>query len=133
MNRVKILSTKLIIRNFKLSDINDNYIGWLNDNELLKFSRNRFIKYNKKKCQNYYYSFKKTDNLFLAILDRNYKLIGTLTCYFSCNKKICDIGILLGDKKYMSRGLAKQAWILLIKFLKKYKIKKFQVVQLSQI
>lgn len=125
MKRVKILSNELIIRNFKLSDISNNYIRWLNDDELLKFSRNRFIKYNKKKSENYYNTFKKTDNLFLAILDRNYNLIGTLTCYFYFNKKICDIGMLLGDKKYMSKGFAKKAWILLIKFLKKnYKIKK---------
>lgn len=119
-------SDDLLIRNFKLSDINQNYIDFLNDKNLLKYSNNKYTNFTKKKCLLFFKNFKNSKNLFLAILSKkNLKLIGTLTCYFSNNMQICDVGILLGHKNYRSKKLGTKAWIMIMDFLKKnYKLKK---------
>ena len=62
MQRIKIRKDNLLIANFKLSDINKNYIQWLNDKKLLKYSNNKFINYNKKKCVTYFKSFENCRN-----------------------------------------------------------------------
>lgn len=126
MSLVYIQNDDLLIRNFKLSDINKQYINWLNNKKLLRYSNNKFVSFNKKKCIIFFKSFKSSKNLFLAILSKkNLELIGTLTCYFSNNYKICDIGILLGHKNYKSKSYGTQAWIMILNFLKKnYKLKK---------
>jgi RimJ/RimL family protein N-acetyltransferase len=125
MQRIKIRKDNLLIANFKLSDINKNYIQWLNDKKLLKYSNNKFINYNKKKCVSYFKSFKNSQNLFLSIKNNKLELIGTITCFFSCNNKICDIGILLGDKNHRSKGLGLKSWKMIMSFLaNNYNLKK---------
>jgi RimJ/RimL family protein N-acetyltransferase len=125
MKIVKIKSNDLFISNFALKDITRSYIAWLNNKKLLKYSNNKFANFNQKKCVNFLKSFKNSQNLFLSIKNSNLELIGTITCYFFCNNKICDIGILLGSKKYSSKGLGFQSWIMIMKFLiDNYKLKK---------
>tara|TARA_B100001175_G_C19410994_1_gene591118 strand:+ start:259 stop:777 length:519 start_codon:yes stop_codon:yes gene_type:complete len=125
MKKIKIQDKELFISNFQLKDINSNYIKWLNNKELLKFSSNKFVNFDKKKCIKFFKSFQNSQNLFLSIKNNNLELIGTLTCYFFCNKKICDIGILLGDRKYRSKGLGLKAWKMTMDYLiKNYNLKK---------
>jgi RimJ/RimL family protein N-acetyltransferase len=125
MKKIKIRKNNLLISNFKLRDIDKNYIRWLNDKKLLKYSNNKFINYNKKKIIKYFKSFKNSQNLFLSIKNNKLELIGTITCFFSCNNKICDIGILLGDKNYRSIGLGLKSWKMIMSFLaNNYSLKK---------
>lgn len=61
----------------------------------------------------------------MSIKNNKSELVGTITCYFSNLNKICDVGILVGNKKYKSKGLGYEAWIGIINFLKKnYNLKK---------
>lgn len=47
MKLVRIKTENLLIRNFKLKDINKNYIKWLNNKKLLKYSINKFKNFKK--------------------------------------------------------------------------------------
>ena len=47
-----------MIRNFKSSDINNDYVSWLNDKNITKFSNQRFMKH-QKTCKDFYNSIKK--------------------------------------------------------------------------
>lgn len=98
-----IQSDDLLIRNFKLSYINQNYIVFLNDKNLLKFSNTKYTNF-KKKCL----LFLKILKIYFTYL-KNLELIGTLICYFSNNMEICDARILLGHKNYRSKKISYQS------------------------
>jgi len=125
MKLVEIKTEDLLIRNFKITDINQSYIKWLNNKKLLKYSINKFKNFKKKDCFIYLKSFTKSNNLFLSIKNKKSELIGTITCNFSNNNKICDIGILVGNEKYRSKGFGYKSWIEIMNFLEKnYNLKK---------
>ena len=86
--------SKVYLTLFALDDITPEYIGWLNDKEVVKFSNQRFFKHTYKTSVNYLQSFEGTSNLFLAIKDLSSKqTIGTMTAYISEHHQTADIGI----------------------------------------
>ena len=116
---VNIIGKKTIITNFKETDINDTYISWLNDKEVLQYSNQRFIKHTKKSCLSYLSKFK-NKNLFLCIrslLDE--KPIGTMTVYYSIPHGTVSIGIMIGNKKSWGSGIGTDSWITLSNWLLK--------------
>ena len=102
MKLVEIKTEDLLIKNFKLADINRSYIKWLNNKKLLKYSINKFRNFKKKDCHIFLKNFTNSNNLFLSIKSKKLELLGTATCYFSNDNKICDVGILIGNEKYKS-------------------------------
>ena len=112
---MKIENQLLALRNFKLINITKEYLSWINNKSLFKYSRHKKIIYNNKKALDYYNYNKNKKNLFLSIFHKkNKKNIGTLTLVFKKNK-ICNIGILIGNKNYQNKGLASKVINLLIK------------------
>ena len=75
MKKIKIQDKELFISNFQLKDINSNYIKWLNNKELLKFSSNKFVNFDKKKCIKFFKSFQNSQNLFLSINSNSFSKI----------------------------------------------------------
>jgi [ribosomal protein S5]-alanine N-acetyltransferase len=127
-----IKNEKLYISKFKLENISNSYISWLNDKYLMRFSNQRLKNHNVKTCIEYFESFKNSNNLFLGIFTNKSSMIGTLTVYFDDKQNIADIGILIGNKQYQSEGYGVSAWCLLQEYLfKKIKIKKVTAGTLS--
>ncbi len=58
------------LRVFQKSDISDTYTSWLNDAEVVKYSKQRFLDHTIESCNNYMKSFSDTDNMYLAIEDK---------------------------------------------------------------
>ncbi len=107
------------IRAFRESDINGAYLSWLNDNETMRYSNQRFITHNKNSALNYINSFIDTSNRFFAVEDSNTcKVIGTITAYCLEREGIVDLGILLGDKGSAGKGFGKDCWCAMIEWLK---------------
>jgi RimJ/RimL family protein N-acetyltransferase len=121
-----IIGEKVILKKFKLSDINPNYVSWMNNQSLLKYSNNRFIKHTKKKLLNFYFSMKEKNKIFLKIVSKkDNKYIGTFTCYINPNHNTANLGILIGDKNFSNKGYGLDAWTAVIKYLfSKKKIRK---------
>jgi len=113
----KNLSKIINIRNFRIDDINQKYIQSLNDKKLMKYSENRFKKFSKKVCLDYFLFMKKKKNFFYLATkqdkEKNYRIpIGSLTGHVDYNNGICDLGILIWDNK---RGYGQIAWQIAIK------------------
>lgn len=101
---------------FSDSNITSEYIGWLNDQKVVKFSNQRFRLHNAQTCQSYLNSFKNTDNMFLAIYqDANF--VGTMTAYVSTIHKTADMGIMIGDAQSWGKGIGQDAWMTLMRHL----------------
>ena len=54
---------RVSLRLFKETDISDDYISWLNDPEVVKFSNQRFMSYNRETCEAFFNSIDISDNI----------------------------------------------------------------------
>lgn len=113
-----LLSEHLRISQFTEDDITAEYIGWLNDLEVMRFSNQRFHKHDLKSCASYLRSFDDTANLFLSIrLKQDNVAIGTMTAYRNMCHATADVGIMIGSTAGRGRGLGVEAWRNLIEWL----------------
>jgi RimJ/RimL family protein N-acetyltransferase len=119
---INITGKNLYIRSFTMSDINKEYISWLNDSDVVKFSNQRFVRHNKKSCKDFFKSIKISKGIFFLIIHKAKKEnIGTMTVRFSKNHKVADISILIGKKNFWGQGLGKEGWYLVMNYLLKKK------------
>lgn len=91
------------------SDITPEYVGWLNNPTVVRYSNQRFRTHTMESCKAYVNSFAETDNLFLAIC-RGAGVVGTMTAYVSRHHSTADMGILIGDPAGWGKGIGKDAW-----------------------
>jgi RimJ/RimL family protein N-acetyltransferase len=103
------------LRSFAQENLTENYLGWLRDPHLMRFSNQRFRTHNMDSCRAYLASFDGTDNLFIAIYHEG-AFIGTMTAYQSAVHGTADIGLLIGGSA-QGRGLGKDAWATLMTHL----------------
>jgi len=103
---------------FTDADITDDYIGWLNDPEVTRFSNQRFVRHDRDSCARYLASFEGTPSLFLSVRRRDDgRAIGTMTAYISDHHGTADVGILIGDRSCWGRGYGQDAWNTLLDWL----------------
>lgn len=109
---------RLSLRSFRQSDITSEYIAWLNDPLVVRFSNQRFRRHDARTCTAYLASFESTDNLFLAIEARDLgRSVGTMTAYRNRHHGTADLGIMVGDRRVWGRGYGLEAWTLLLDWL----------------
>ena len=109
---------KLLLCPFQEADISPDYIGWLNDPEVVRYSNQRFRHHDASSCLAYCRTFTGSANLFVAIrLRRGGRLIGTMTAYVAAHHGTADMGILLGERAAWGQGLGLEAWTLLMDYL----------------
>jgi len=106
-----IKGEKLLVKEFSIQDIDDAYIGWLNDPIVVRYSNQRFLKHTKETCVKYWESFDSLSRFFF-ILEENgdKKNIGTMTVYISKEHGIADMGIMIGDKAVWGQAYGQDAW-----------------------
>ena len=109
---------RLFLRLFTEADLTADYIRWLNDPEIVRFSNQRIRHHDEESCRAYLRTFEDSDNLFLAIcLANDGRLIGTMTAYVSPHHGTADMGLLIGDRSLWGQGLGLEAWCLLMHYL----------------
>lgn len=117
-NLCELTGARTILTPFAESDITEEYLGWLRDSEVVRFSNQRLRQHDSTSCLKYLRSFDGTENMFLAVRARGGgKVVGTITAYVSPTHGTADLGILLGDQAYWGRGLGLDAWMTLMSFL----------------
>ena len=122
----KLLGKQVFLRHFTLTDISSDYIAWLNDPTVVRYSNQRFKKHTKTSCHSYLESFENTSNLFLSIhMQSDGLAVGTMTAYKSDPHGTVDIGIMVGRSSVWGSGVGYDAWNTLLSwFLAKPNIRK---------
>ena len=113
------VKSNIILKKFKKKYITKEYLKWLNNPKLMKYSEQRFHKHTLKSSIKYLKSFQGTENLFYAIFDYSKNLhIGNINAYIDKKNKVADIGILIGVP---GKGYGFMAWeqMMEILFIKK--------------
>jgi len=109
-------STRLIA--FEERDINDEYLSWLNDAQLMQYSTQRFSKHTRESALSYLRDMQASSHLFLGIYEIGaLKFIGTITARLDFHQRVANLGILVGNHQYQGRGLGLDAWNSLSDFL----------------
>ena len=108
---MKIKTKRLLITKFNRQHITQDYISWLNDKQVTRFSNQRFKIHTKESTIKYLKNFGDSENSFLAIErveDRHF--IGTATIYRNLNHGTAYIGIMIGDRSCWGKGFGGEAW-----------------------
>ena len=109
---------------FDESCITSEYLGWLRDIEVVRFSRQRYRNNSAENCLLYLKGFDGTSNLFLTIRT-NGTMVGTMTAYVSDQHSTVDIGLMIGARSYWGKGIGFDAWqTLMTYFIVERKIRK---------
>ena len=93
---------------FTEAHITDTYLGWLNDKDLMRYSRNRLRDHTRATAREYLESMK--CNPFYAIL-RDGEHVGNIAAYIDGENNIADLTILVGKPRF---GIGREAWKLAI-------------------
>ena len=114
----RLIGNQVSLQRFDESFITPDYLGWLHDSEVVRYSRQRFRKHTKETCRAYLASFSESQNLFLAILMRDSgKMVGTMTAYVAASHGTADMGLLVGDRTQWGKGVGLDAWQTLMDYL----------------
>ena len=123
--KINLKSERIVLKNFTLKNINTFYINWFNGkNEILKNSRHYRKKYQRNILVKNFIS-SQNSSIFIGIFDKkSNNLIGTMIAKKELNNTRLNIGILIGNKDYFSKGFAFESLNIFINFIfKKNKYK----------
>ncbi len=129
----RLLGRNVYLRPFQKTDITSEYISWLNNPDVVKYSNQRFITHTESSCRAYLESFQNTPNLFLSVRAQADDLaIGTMTAYVAPQHGTVDIGIMIGRKSVWGQGVGQDAWDTLVNwFIERRRIRKVTAGALS--
>lgn len=101
----------VVLRQFTAEDIDDAYIGWLNDTDVVRYSNQRFLHHDRDSCLRYLSSFEGTENYFISVRRLTDDCqVGTLTAYVLKYHGTVDVGIMIGEKAVWGQGYGQDAW-----------------------
>jgi len=104
----------VVLRPFTPEDIDNAYLGWLRDSEVVRFSNQRFVRHSRDSCRRYLESFAGSSNLFVSVRMSDAggveRRVGTLTAYRNPHHGTADIGILIGDRSVWGQGVGLDAF-----------------------
>lgn len=97
---------------FSEAHLSERYVGWLNDPEVVRYSRQRHQRHTIASCRSYWRSFEGTPNLFWAIeaKDRPQCHIGNITVMIDPADAVADVSILIGERSVWGRGYGAEAF-----------------------
>jgi RimJ/RimL family protein N-acetyltransferase len=95
--------------------ITDEYLGWLNDRELMRYSRQRFVGHTTESALAHLALFAGTASHFWSIrLRGDARAVGTVTAHVDVRAAVADVGFLVGAR---GRGIGREACGLVLDFL----------------
>ncbi len=108
-----------VLRPFAEDLISARYIGWLNDRQLMQYSRQRFLDHTPESCRAFADSFADSPNYFWAIIAKDPVLghIGNLTANVDLHNRVADLTILVGEARAHGKGFGLAAWSLAMSWL----------------
>lgn len=114
-----LIGDKFVLRPFAEDLISPRYIDWLNDRELMKYSRQRFFTHTSESCLVFANTFADSPSYFWGIVANDPALghIGNLTANVDAHNRVADLTIMVGEAKAQGQGFGLAAWRLAMSYL----------------
>lgn len=109
---------QVLLKPFCARDISPEYVDWLNDPVVVKYSNQRFTTHSIESCKAYLASFDGTPNRFIKVEQKDGgRFVGTMTVYVSVPHRTVDVGILIGRPPVWGKGIGQDSWNTLLRWL----------------
>lgn len=95
---------------FTAAHVSQDYLSWLNDRRLMRYSRQRLRSHTEESSRAYLESFTGTPNFFWAVERLDGAHIGSMTTYVDDHQRTADLGILIGHPEACGKGYGSEAW-----------------------
>ncbi len=113
----KLIAEQIYLRPIELTDVNENYLSWLNDEDVMQGIATSG--YNIEKLTQYVNEKIKNKSIaFFAICDNitNQHIGNVKIDFFDEKTNISEIGLLIGNKNYWGKGIGYEACKLAINY-----------------
>lgn len=113
-----ITGNKIYLRKLHETDANEEYLKWLNDYEVTKYTESRFYPNTLESLKNYLSSINNNYNIAFAIIETTKrKHIGNIKLgNINYIHRFGDIGFIIGDKDFWGKGIATEAIGLVVEY-----------------
>jgi [ribosomal protein S5]-alanine N-acetyltransferase len=106
----RLQSSNLICVPFRTEHISAQYLAWLNDPEVNRYSRRRFVQTSEEDAVRFFGSLPSTDQILAITLKANGEHIGNLQLGpLDLQESHGEVRILIGEKSQWGKGYATQA------------------------
>jgi RimJ/RimL family protein N-acetyltransferase len=115
---LRVIGPRLTFERFSEDAITPDYLAWLNDRDLMQYSRQRFSTHTRESALAFARSFDEGNGYFWSIRrSDDGERIGTLTMYVDATNGVGDFGILIGRNGDRGSGFGREASGMAIAFL----------------
>jgi [ribosomal protein S5]-alanine N-acetyltransferase len=123
MKKITIETDRLCLKPFSERHIDDRFVSWLNDKNVMRFSDQRHVTHTKDSCMKYLDTFDGSSNHYWAIelKGESSRCIGSLTAYVDENNSVANVGIMIGDMAVWGEGFGKEAFLSIVTWLSNVK------------
>ncbi|MBI3954328.1 MAG: GNAT family N-acetyltransferase [Chloroflexi bacterium] len=119
MQRPFLVGQKLLLRPLEESDVSEEYVGWLNDQEVTRYLETGKFPATLETVRKYLERFQgSATDVILAIVDRGTgQHVGNVTLnHINWVHRTADTGLMIGRKDFWGKGYAFEAWSLIIEY-----------------
>ena len=110
-------SGNLILKNLTIENAEINYVSWLNNKIINKFTESRFVEHTEESTAQFIESNNRSDNTLLLGIFENDNHIGNIRAVFDWNHKTASIGLIIGDLSSHGKGIGSQSISVLSNYL----------------
>lgn len=110
---VTVEKNQVRLTKFKDHHLTPEYVSWLNDKKLMRYSEQRFHLHTLASCSEYIASIDRANELFLAIevfVESEWAHVGNLGVRFDWPNSIADMTIVVGSREARGSDIAFVAW-----------------------
>lgn len=111
-----LVGRNLVLRPFEESDIDERYLSWLADREVVRYLEVGHSRIDRASAVRYLARFRESqDEIYLIVERASGRSIGTVTLNgVEHVHRTADTGLLIGERDRWGLGYASQAWTLII-------------------
>ena len=119
INFPECFDNKVKIVNFSKKHLTQQYVDWLNDFDVVRYSEQRHYQHTLNTCNEYFKIQNSSLNYFLAIELNNLskKHVGNIGVDVDPYNNKADVSIIIGDKSVWGTGVGSRAWSLVVDIL----------------
>lgn len=107
----------ITLKNLSENDVSANYVSWLNNKDINKFTESRFLNHTLDSIVNFIKSNNASESSLLLGIFENGLHIGNIRSVFDWNHKTASIGLIIGEKNRQGQGIGSQTIQLLTNYI----------------
>jgi len=113
----RIDTPRLILDPFRVDAVTDQYVGWLNNPSVVRYSEQRHRTHTRESCLDYVNSIDHESAHLWRILVKSERHIGNISAHRDSDNRSADIGIMIGDVSEWGKGYGEEAWTAVMDWL----------------